>query len=137
MGRPAVQLLRAGELTAGQVLSLVRATAVTAQDRANLTMMESLIEIRDLPDDESLLDADPMTHPRLRPIFTRIGRITEGVNGSYKDCLSADDRVAWVGRLDAWATALTATGDRFQRMRAALIGVATYKASNLLTLGNI
>ncbi|GAB7039087.1 MULTISPECIES: hypothetical protein [Catenuloplanes] len=124
-------LMLAGELTDAQALSLPRATAVTGHDLANLTMMTAIAEIRALPDRAELLDADPLTHPRLKPIFDRIGRITKGgPDGSYRDCLSPDDRVAWVGRLDAYAKRLAASGDPFQRLRADLIGAVTYAASN-------
>ncbi|GAB7052374.1 hypothetical protein JCM9534A_75000 [Catenuloplanes indicus JCM 9534] len=123
------QMLIAGALTDSQVMSLLRATAVTSKDRANVAMTQVVIDVLALPNDEDLLDADPLTHPRLRPIFDRIAEITRGVDGSYEDCLDPSDRVVWTGRLTPIRDGLR-TGDEFERMRAELIDTVTYAVSN-------
>ncbi|MFI5844134.1 hypothetical protein ACIA8K_31010 [Catenuloplanes sp. NPDC051500] len=119
------QLLMAGELSGEQALSLIRATAVTPADHANAVVLEVLLEIRDLP--EALLGEDPMTHPRLRELLGRLGRVAQGAGGSYADCVDPVDRTAWVGRIDGYRARLTASGDA---RRGELLGVAAYVLSN-------
>ncbi len=63
------QMMVAGVLSGVQVVSLLRATAVTGKDRASVTMMEAVVELLSLPRDRGVLDADPLVDPRLKPIF--------------------------------------------------------------------
>ncbi|MFI5844135.1 hypothetical protein ACIA8K_31015 [Catenuloplanes sp. NPDC051500] len=116
------QLLLAGELDDRQALALVRATAVTAADLANLAVVEVFLALRDLP--AHLMDEDPMTHPEVRPILERIGRLTRGAGGSYADCVDPVDRIAWIGRLDAYRAVLDAVATGESGKRAELIRVA-------------
>lgn len=124
------QMMVAGVLSGVQVVSLLRATAVTGKDRASVTMMEAVVELLSLPRDRGVLDADPLVDPRLKPIFfDRIGKITKGVDGSYEGCLDPYDRVAWTGRLTALKDGL-ARGDEAAQMHAKLIDTVTYAVSN-------
>ncbi|GAB7046480.1 hypothetical protein JCM9534A_16060 [Catenuloplanes indicus JCM 9534] len=122
------QLLLAGELTGGHALALLRATAVTAADRANLAVAEVFLALRDLP--AHLLDADPMTHPRVRPIMERIDRVTRAADGSYADCVDPVDRISWIGRLDAYRATLERAGTAVSHRRSRLIRVAADLLSN-------
>ncbi|MDQ0369971.1 hypothetical protein [Catenuloplanes indicus] len=118
-----------GKLTERQVLSMMRAVAVTGQDRASVTMMKSVMDILALPDDEELLDAKPLEHVRLKPIFDPIRGIAEGVNGSYSDCMDRYDRVSWTVNLMALKDSAPAA-DPFQQMRVEQLRVAAEIASN-------
>ncbi|MFI5844136.1 hypothetical protein ACIA8K_31020 [Catenuloplanes sp. NPDC051500] len=117
------QLVLAGELTGGQMLALMRATAVTAPDLANIAVVEVFLALRDLPG--SLLGEDPMTHPEIVRILERIGRVTRGAAGSYADCVDPVDRTAWIGRFDDLAAHWRSTGDPADARRAALLRLAT------------
>ncbi|MDP9796023.1 hypothetical protein J2S43_004535 [Catenuloplanes nepalensis] len=122
------QLLLAGELTGDQLLALMRATAVTAPDRASIAVVEVFLALRDLP--ERLLGENPMTHPDLVEIMERIGRVTRGADGSYADCVDPVDRTAWIGRFDDHAARWRATGDPATTRRADLLRLATDLLAN-------
>ncbi|GAB7042352.1 MULTISPECIES: hypothetical protein [Catenuloplanes] len=122
------QLLLAGELTGGQLLALMRATAVTAPDRASIAVVEVFLALRDLP--ERLLGENPMTHPELVEIMERIGRVTRGTAGSYADCVDPVDRTAWIGRFDDHTARWRATGDPADARRADLLRTATDLLAN-------
>ncbi|GAB7052264.1 hypothetical protein [Catenuloplanes indicus] len=122
------QLLLAGELTGDQMLALMRATAVTAPDRAGIAVVEVFLALRDLP--EPLLGENPMTHPELMAIMERIGRVTRGTDGSYADCVDPVDRTAWIGRFDDHAARWLATGDPAATRRAGLLRLATDLLAN-------
>lgn len=122
------QLLLAGELTGDQMLALMRATAVTAPDRASIAVAEVFLALRDLP--ERLLGEDPMTHPELTAVLERIGRVTRGTGGSYADCVDPVDRTAWIGRFDDHAAQWRATGHPADARRAGLLRLATDLLAN-------
>ncbi|WP_033343041.1 phosphotransferase [Catenuloplanes japonicus] len=115
-------LIMAGALSWAQGLSLVRTTATTPVDRANLAVFETVEALLALA--PALTAENPMTHPELLPIMQRLGGVTAG--GRNPDCLSPSDRAAWTGRLDAVRDRLRAT----EPDRAALIETATHLLTN-------
>ncbi|MDR7274216.1 hypothetical protein [Catenuloplanes atrovinosus] len=121
------QLIRAGALTWDQGLSLVRATAATPADRANLAVFEAVRDL--LAVDPALAGEDPMTQPELRAIMSRIGGVAASrltTDGRNPDCVTPSDRVNWVKHLDGLRDALRAT----EPGRASLIEVATHILTN-------
>ncbi|MDR7276740.1 hypothetical protein [Catenuloplanes atrovinosus] len=107
------QLVLAGAVTRDQALALVRATATTAVDRANLTVFEVVTALR-----EAEADHDPLAHPLVR-------RLREVTGSAAIGCVDPIDRAAWVGRMDALAKAMRAEGTDAATRRADLLDVAT------------
>ncbi|GAB7052407.1 hypothetical protein [Catenuloplanes indicus] len=122
-------MMMSGALTEQQGLSLVRATAVTQTDKANLQVFESMLKLRNLSRAE--LDGDPMTHPPLRAIMDTIGDVTAAYQrgpGEVRNpkCVDPIDRTAWIGRLDALRDAARVTNPPL----AAAVEVATHILTN-------
>ncbi|WP_033343049.1 hypothetical protein [Catenuloplanes japonicus] len=115
------RLLLDGAISRDQAMTLVRATADTAVDRANLTVFEVVTALRELPVGQ--LGGDPLRHPLIRRLATVSG---SGATG----CVHPTDRTAWVWRMDALMNVLRADGTGTGAARADLLNVALTTLSN-------
>ncbi|WP_157240546.1 toxin glutamine deamidase domain-containing protein [Catenuloplanes japonicus] len=116
------QLLMAGALTGEEVLTLAHATAETTVDRANVTVLAVVAGLRAAPAAD--LAGDLSAHP----LLAALGDVTTSSDRS--GCVDPVDRVAWVGRLDAWRDSLRAAGGPDADLRAQVVDRAAEVLSN-------
>ncbi|GAB7052380.1 hypothetical protein [Catenuloplanes indicus] len=122
------QIVLAGRMTPDAALTLLRAAARTAVDRAVIDVFEAVTEAMALTDERAA--GDPAGDPALRAILTKVRKVSSTARAPGApppDCLDPVDRTAFVGRLDALRDLLRGTG---RPARAALIETLTHTLSN-------
>ncbi|MDP9796191.1 hypothetical protein J2S43_004703 [Catenuloplanes nepalensis] len=121
------QLMVAGQLTRAETAALTRGTAAHRLDRANATVFDLVLDLREISGERLLNDPDAV----LREFLERAGRLAGTLNGALpEDCLDPIDRTAWVARLDFLRDLWRESGDRIGSRRADILDAITYTLSN-------
>ncbi|MFI5845011.1 hypothetical protein ACIA8K_35450 [Catenuloplanes sp. NPDC051500] len=122
------QIVLAGRMTPESALTLLRAAARSAVDRAVTDVFEAVSDAMTLT--EAQAAADPHTDPVLRAVLAKVRAVSSTARAPGTpppDCLDPIDRAAFVGRLDGLRDLLRGTGGS---ARAAFVDLLTHTLSN-------